>query len=69
MPTDPNEFCCVIIDKATIAMIDAWSSRSAFEPSRRKAVKVLLRVGLKQVNRPKATTAQATAPVMEQPVS
>jgi hypothetical protein len=37
----------VVIDAQTIALVDAWARKSAFEPSRRQAVRELLRQALR----------------------
>jgi hypothetical protein len=37
----------VVIDAQTIALVDAWAAKSAFEPSRRQAVRALLRQALR----------------------
>ena len=52
----------VVIDAPTIALVDAWAKKSAFMPSRRQAVRALIRVGLRQVQKPAAAKAPASAP-------
>ena len=52
----------VVIDAPTIALVDAWAKKSAFMPRRRQAVRGLIRVGLRQVQKPAAAKAPAPAP-------
>jgi hypothetical protein len=59
----------VVIDAQTIALVDAWAAKTAFEPSRRQAVRCLLRQALKaheararaQASTASTTTAAASA--------
>jgi hypothetical protein len=51
----------VVIDAQTIALVDAWARKSAFEPSRRQAVRALLRQALR-AHEVKAIKAAASAP-------
>jgi hypothetical protein len=64
MPIDYSEVYNVCIDRRLIAAVDAWASRSSFEPSRRQAVQALLRIGLKHVNRHAQVAKVAPAPLM-----
>ena len=52
----------VVIDAQTIALVDAWAAKSAFEPSRRQAVRCLLRQALKAHAAKARTAAPATIP-------
>jgi hypothetical protein len=58
MPT--TDVYNVNIDAATVALVDAYAAKSAFRPSRRQAVRALIRIGLRQVGIPRIS---ATAPV------
>jgi hypothetical protein len=53
----------VILDKATIDLIDHWRHRSLLQPSRRAATRALVRMGL----RAQAKAAAPKAPAPEQP--
>ena len=41
----------VCIDAPTVALVDAWARRSAFQPSRRQAVRALLRRALREMQK------------------
>jgi hypothetical protein len=41
----------VCIDAPTVALVDAWARRSAFQPSRRQAVRALLRRALQEMQK------------------
>jgi hypothetical protein len=55
----------VCIDAPTIALVDAWARKSAFQPSRRQAVRALLRRALREIQKQDAPSA----PTGEQAVS
>jgi hypothetical protein len=60
----------VVIDAQTIALVDAWAAKSAFEPSRRQAVRCLLRQALKaHAARDRAAAAGPAAPAADQAVA
>jgi hypothetical protein len=71
MPTNTDDLFSVMIDKQTVAMVEDWARRSAFQPSRRAAVRAIIRIGLKHVNRHehqeriKKIAAAASAPTTE----
>jgi hypothetical protein len=56
-----DEFYNVAIDKSTVMLIDAYADRSVFRPSRRQAVRALIRQALRAHGIPAARTA-APAP-------
>jgi hypothetical protein len=51
----------VCIDAPTVALVDAWARRSAFQPSRRQAVRALLRRALREMHPKAAPTASEPA--------
>jgi len=53
------------VDASTVALVDAYANRSAFRPSRRQAVRALLRQAL-QAHKIKLSSAQP-APTMTAP--
>jgi hypothetical protein len=55
----------VVIDAQTIALVDTWAAKSAFQPSRREAVRALLRQALR-AHEVKAAKAAAPALAPEQ---
>jgi hypothetical protein len=55
----------VQIDAPTIALVDAYANRSAFRPSRRQAVRALIRMGLRQVNAPSKAAVPAPTTIGE----
>jgi hypothetical protein len=62
----------IILDKDTVARIDAWRSQSLFEPSRRSATRALVRMALKVLHkqhRARAAKAAAPAPASDQAVA
>jgi hypothetical protein len=62
----------VHLDRPTAMLVDAWRHKSMFEPSRRQAVRALLRQALRQQDAAKAKeAANAVAPARagEQAVS
>jgi hypothetical protein len=51
----------IVVDGATVRLVDQWAEHNAYQPSRRQAVRVLLRQALKAHAKVKAAAA-APAP-------
>ena len=60
MPRNEDMFV-VHVDAQTIEMVDRWAHRLTLQPSRRQAVRALIRAGLRQVQKPPRATEPAAS--------